>query len=101
MSNYILPPRLIKLDKRWSHSHLFPYILQYYDPKSLHNALIHCYDNWGMTVDVETYSRLLGSSMAVPYEFQFSPEWSYLSKYGDHRIYLSKAAAAWFKLQMT
>ena len=53
-----------------------------------------------MTVDVETYSRLMGASIGGGYKFRLSPEWSYLCKYGDNRIYLSEAASAWIKLQM-
>ena len=99
--------KLTKLDRRYAHSYLFKYIVQFHGAsadQAYHDALMWCYEQWGMTVDAETYSRLhhqhqrrwpLGDSK---WDFRFSPDWAYLDKYSDHRIYLSEAAASWFRL---
>lgn len=63
-----------------------------------HDALKFCYDNWGMSIDVETYARIYHDAKLKHTEFAFSTEWSYLDRYGDHRIYLTDAAASWFRL---
>lgn len=93
--------KLVKMDGRHSHSNLFRYIIKFNcinGYQHYHNALKLCYDNWGVSIDVETYSRLLHDSQRHGYEFAFSPEWSYLNDYGDHRIYLTDAAASWGRL---
>ena len=93
--------KLRRLDRRWSHSHLFPYIVQISGADTYRiyqDAMLWCYEQWGMTVDVETYRNLRNFSQLRAWDFQFSTEWAYLDKYGDHRIYLTEAAASWFSL---
>ena len=93
--------KLRRLDRRWSHSHLFPYIVQISGADTYriyHDAILWCHEQWGMTVDVETYRNLRNFSQLRAWDFQFSTEWAYLDKYGDHRIYLTEAAASWFSL---
>jgi len=93
--------KMIKMDGRYSHSTIFKYIIKFNcvnGYQQYHDALRLCSDNWGMTVDVETYSRLWHDSRRHDYQFGFSPEWSYLEDYGDHRIYLSESAATWIRL---
>lgn len=63
-----------------------------------HDALKFCYDTWGMSLDVETYNRLHSNVKVNGGQFEFSAEWSYLDRYGDHRIYLTDAAASWIRL---
>ena len=93
--------RLIKLDGRYSHSNLFSHIIKFNcvnGYRQYHDAMQYCFQQWGMTVDVETYCRMLRDSERHQYPFQFSRTWSYLEKYGDHRIYLAEEAYTWIRL---
>ena len=69
--------------------------------REYHDALKFCHDTWGMSVDVETYARIYHNARMNHAECMLSAEWSYLDKYGDHRIYLTDAAASWIRLSGT
>lgn len=93
--------KLRRLDRRYSHGELFPYMVQISGADTYrlyHDAVMWCHEQWGMTVDVETYSSLLNWSQLRQWDFALSTEWSYLDRYGDHRIYLTEASASWFSL---
>lgn len=90
-----------KLDGRHSHRHLFGYLLlctAWNSAEKYQKIINYCYEQWGATVDVELYSMLWQDSHKRNYEFGFSPKWSYLARYGDLRIYLTKEAATWIQL---
>ena len=104
MGSVFKPNKLVRLDRRYAHKGLFTHMVQFTLKNGYfeyHDALKFCYDTWGMSVDAETYARMYHSMIPSPEDFTFSPEWSYLDKYGDHRIYLSDAAAAWLRLSGT
>jgi hypothetical protein len=90
-----------KLDGRHSHRHLFDYMLScsaWNGAEKYQKIINYCFKQWGPSADVELYSMLWQDSHKRNYEFSFSLEWSYLARYGDHRIYLTEDAAAWIKL---
>jgi len=93
--------KVTKLDGRHSHTGLFSHMLQFrhlvgYQPYQ--QALHYCNTQWGPSVDVETYSKIYWDAIKRNYQFNFNPTWSYLARYGDHRIYLTEDATAWIQL---
>ena len=101
MESTLTKVKVTKLDGRHSHKGLFKYMLQFsvwssHEPYQ--KALQYCHTQWGPTVDVETYSAIHWDAIKRNYPFEFNPHWSYLARYGDHRIYLTEDATAWIKL---
>ena len=93
--------KVTKLDGRHSHRALFSYMLQFGSwagYEQYQRALQYCNTQWGPSLDVETYSAIRWDAVKRNYPFEFNPHWSYLARYGDHRIYLTDDATTWIKL---
>ena len=101
MRNKMPPVKLIPLDGRHSHRSLFDHMLQFSSVDGHHKfskTLVYCSRQWGISIDVELYAKLRNDSQKRNYEFDFPADWSYLARYGDYRVYLTKDAATWIQL---
>ena len=101
MGSLLKEVKVVKLDGRHSHTGLFDYMLQFNAWQGLEKyqrTLQYCHAQWGPSLDVETYSTLRWDTVKRNYQFEFGPQWSYLARYGDYRIYLTEDATSWIKL---